>query len=185
LNEFFKQRKRSFFKRQRNVDKELKGAFLKIKKEFEEHLQAINENTNEIQSNYECLCEIEAKIDKLAERMDKIQLFLQSNSSFIAEDQKAFEIKPLTKTEQQVFMVLYALEDEKGMVSYADISRKTALSDDIISNYITSMIGKGIPILKKYINSRPFLKLDQEFKTLQAKENLLMIDPAQKELVNF
>ena len=68
LNEFFKQRKRSFFKRQRNVDKELKGAFLKIKKEFEEHLQAINENTNEIQSNYECLCEIEAKIDSAVDR---------------------------------------------------------------------------------------------------------------------
>ena len=185
FNDFFKHRKRSFFKRPKELDKNQKKLFSDIKIELEEHLQAINENTNEIQSNYEYLCEIDSKIDKLAERIDKIQLFLQSNLNFITDGITTFEVKPLTRTEKEIFMVLYALDDEKGIVGYTDIARKTGLTESLISNYIASMIEKGIPILKKYINNRPFLKLDQEFKTLQTKENILMIDPAQKELVNF
>ena len=185
FSDFFKQRKRYFFSRPKNIKQEIKEALKGIKFEFEEHLQAINENTNEIQSNYEYLCDIDSKLDKLTERIDKIQLFLQSNSNFIVDSEKVFEVRPLTRTEKEVFIVLYALEDENGVVSYIDIARKTGLQYILISNYITSMIEKGIPILKKYINNKPYLKLDQEFKTLQAKENLLMIDTAQKELVNF
>lgn len=185
FDDFFKKRKRSFYKKPKELDKQLKQTLSKINNEFEEHLQAINENTSEIQSNHEYLCEIDAKLDKLAERIDKIQLFLQSNSNFIIDGEKTFDVRPLTRTEQEIFMVLYALEDELGVVSYLDISRKTGLTQSLVSNYIVSMIEKGIPILKKYINNRPFLKLDQEFKTMQAKENLLMIDTAQKELVNF
>ena len=189
FTEFFKERKRYFFRKPKDLDKGLKADFSKIKKEvedqFEDHLQSINENTNEIQSNYEFMCELDAKIDKFAERIDKIQLFLQSNSNFIAEGEKTFDIRPLTKTEQEIFMVIYALEDEKGIVSYRDIALKTGLAESLVSNYIASIIEKGVPILKKYVNSRPFLKLDSEFKTLQAKENLLMIDTAQKELANF
>lgn len=185
FNDFFKERKRFFYKKPKELDRQLKQSLLKINNEFEEHLQAINENTGEIQSNHEYLCEIDAKLDKLSERVDKIQLFLQSNSNFIVDGEKTFNVRPLTRTEQEIFMVLYALEDELGLVSYSDISRKIGLTQGLISDYISSLIEKGIPILKKYINNRPFLKLDQEFKTLQAKENLLMIDPAQKELVNF
>lgn len=153
--------------------------------EFEEHLQAINENTSEIQSNYEYLSDIDNKMDKLAERLDKIQLFLQSNTNFFVESDKAFNVKPLTRTEKEIFMVVYALENETGVVSYRDISLKTGLTESLISNYIATLIEKGIPIRKKYINSCPFLKLDEDFKTLQAKENFLMIDTAQKELANF
>jgi len=185
FTEFFKQRKRYFFTRPKNVKQELKEDLSSVKAEFEEHLQAINENTNEIQSNYEYLCDIDGKLDKLSERIDKIQLFLKSNSSYVDEGEKIFEVRPLTRTEKEVFIVLYALEDEQGVVSYLDIARKTGLQYNLISNYITSMIEKGIPIMKRYIHNKPYLKLDQEFKTLQAKENLLMIDSAQKELMNF
>ena len=185
FTDFFKQRKRYFFSRQKSVQQEIKEALKGIKAEFEEHLQAINENTNEIQSNYEYLCDIDGKLDKLSERIDKIQLFLKSNSNFVFDSEKVFDVKPLTRTEKEIFIVLYALEDENGVVSYIDIARKTGLQYNLISNYITSMIEKGVPILKKYINNRPYLKLDQEFKVLQAKENILMIDTAQKELVSF
>lgn len=185
FDKFFNQRKRYFFKKPKSIIKELKEHLTNTNANFEEHLQAINENTNEIQSNYEYLCDVDAKLDKLAERIDKIQLFLKSNSNFVDEPGIEFDVKPLTRTEKEIFIVIYALEDENGIVSYIDIARKTGLQYSLISNYITSMIEKGVPILKKYINNRPYFKLDQEFKTLQAKENLLMIDTAQKELVNF
>ena len=46
----------------------LKGVFSDVKEELEDHLTAINENTNEISANYEYLCEIDSKMDKLNER---------------------------------------------------------------------------------------------------------------------
>ena len=44
--------------------------FVKIKQEFLEHLDSINQNTNEIQANYEYLKEFETKLEKLRERID-------------------------------------------------------------------------------------------------------------------
>lgn len=185
FSDFFKQRKRSFLKKEKIKGILPKKALNDIKKQFEEHLQAINENTNEIQSNYEYLNEIENKINKLTERLDQIQLFLQSNNNFVVDRIESFEIKPLTRNEQYVFLVLYALEDEKGFVSYNDITRKTGFAESLVRDYITSIIEKGVPIIKRYINNKAYLKLDKEFKRLQAKENILMIDTAQKELINF
>ncbi|GAF77674.1 unnamed protein product, partial [marine sediment metagenome] len=144
FSDFFKQRKRSFQKKEKNKDILPQKALKTIKKEFEEHLQAINENTNEIQSNYEYLSKIENKINKLTERLDQIQLFLQSNSNFIIDRIENFEIKPLTRNEQYVFLVLYALEDEKGIVSYLDIAKKTGFPESLVRDYMTSIIEKGV-----------------------------------------
>ena len=185
FSNFFKQRKRSFLKKDKNKDILPQKALKDVKKEFIEHLQAINENTNEIQSNYEYLSEVENKINKLTERVDQIQLFLQSNTNFAVDRIENFEIKPLKRNEQYVFLVLYALEDEKGSVTYTDIARKTGFTESLVMDYITSIIEKGVPIIKRYINNRAYLKLDKEFKRLQTKENILMIDTAQKELINF
>jgi len=128
--------------------------------------------------------ELDNKLEKLAERLERIELFLQTNSNFLVEE-KSFNIKPLTKTEQHIFLVIYALEDEKGLVPYSDISRKTGMPSYMVSEYLARLVEKGIPIIKKYLNNAPFIKLDPDFKRLQAKENILMIDTAQKELVNF
>ena len=54
--------------------------------------------------------ELNDKMEKLAERIERIELFFQANSNFIVEE-KSFDLKPLTKTEQHVFLVIYALED--------------------------------------------------------------------------
>jgi len=179
FNNFFRERRHYFSK-----DTSLKEGLNELKNELNEHLEAINENTNEVQLNYECMNELNDKMEKIAERLERIELFLQANSNFIVEE-KSFDIKPLTKTEQHVFLVIYALEDEKGLVSYSDISKKTGLASYLISEYIARLVEKGVPVIKKYVNNLPHLKLNPDFKRLQAKENLLMIDTAQKELINF
>ncbi|MDP7244838.1 MAG: hypothetical protein QF568_05830 [Flavobacteriales bacterium] len=184
FDEFFKQRKRYFSKKPNGINFELKEALKTIKKELDGHLEAINENTGEIQTSYECVNEVNDKLEKLAERIETIEIFLQKYSNFTAIE-KSFDIKPLTKTEQHVFLVIYALGGEKGLVSYADIIKKTALPGYVVSEYIARLIEKGIPLMKKYINNIPCIKLNPEFKRIQAKENILCIDPAQKELVNF
>jgi len=153
----------------------LRTEFTKIKQEFEEHLQAINENTNEIAANYEYTCELEGKLDKLSERVDQIQMYLESNSNIAFAKGNNFDVKRLNRMEQQVFLVIYTLEEEKGSLTYEDIARKLSISEQLASNYVTSLIEKGVPIMKRYINSKPYLKLDPEFKTLQTKENILQL----------
>ena len=184
FDKFFKQRKRYFSDKPKLFDFELKATLKNIKNELDEHLDAINENTSEIQTSYGCMNERHDKLEKLTERIEAIEIFLQEHGNFNAVE-KSFEIKPLTKTEQHVFLVIYALEDEKGLVSYADIIRKTGLSGYVVSEYIARLVEKGIPLMKKYLNNIPYIKLNPEFKRIQAKENILCIDTAQKELVNF
>jgi len=59
-----------------NIGVNVKSAFKTIREEFEDHLDAINENTNEIQANYEHMCELESKVEKVNARLDEIQLML-------------------------------------------------------------------------------------------------------------
>lgn len=185
FDDFFKDRKSYFSsKKPKGFDFELKEAVKNIKNELDGHLEAINENTGEIQTSYECINEVNGKLEKLAERIESIEMFLQKYTNFTVVE-KSFDVKPLTKTEQHVFLVIYALEDEKGLVSYADIIKKTGLPGYVLSEYISRLMEKGIPLVKKYINNIPFIKLNPEFKRIQAKENILCIDTAQKELVNF
>ena len=156
------------------LNKRLRGDFDKIRHEFEEHLQAINENTNEIASNFEYVSEIEAKLDRLSERVDNLQMFLESNSGkYIAK--RNFDVKRLSRKEQEVFLVVYTLEEEKGNLTYGDIAEKLGISEQLTASYITSLIEKGVPIIKKYFSTTPYFRLDPDFKTLQAKENILQL----------
>ena len=159
----------------RQLKKTLKAEFIKIKQEFEEHLQAINENTNEISANYEYISEIEKKLDKLSERVDMIQMYFESSSGVSVARKEDFDIKRLNRREQEVFLVIYTLEEEKGSLTYSDISNKLGISEELAGSYVTSIIEKGVPIMKRYINSKPYIRLDPDFKTLQAKENILQL----------
>ena len=149
--------------------------FAKIKHDLEEHLQAINENTNEISANYEYICEIEGKLDRLSERIDQIQMFLESNLNVPIYKKNNFDVKQLNRREQEVFLVVYTLEEEKNGVTYSDIASKLDISEQLAANYITSLIEKGVPVIKRYVNSKPLLRLDPRFKTLQVKENILQL----------
>ncbi len=153
----------------------LKRELAKIRHDLEEYLQAINENTNEIATNYEYICEIEGKLDKLSERVEQLQMFMESNLNISVVKQSNFDVKRLNRREQDVFLVIYTLEEEKGAVTYADIACKLNISEQLAANYVTSIIEKGVPIMKRYVNSRPHLRLDPRFKTLQAKENILQL----------
>ena len=157
------------------LNKTLRSEFTKIKHEFEEHLQAINENTNEISANYEYICELESKIDRLSARVDSIQMYIESGSSNFTAKRSEFDVKRLNRREQEVFLVIYTLEEEFGSVTYSDIAKRLDISEQLAGSYVTSMIEKGVPIIKRYINSKPHMKLDPEFKTLQAKENILQL----------
>jgi len=170
------EKKRGHYAQQfKEANNELHSAFSQIKEEFEDHLTAINENTNEIQANYECLNNIDQKLNKLAERMDKMEIFLQKQGLEV-EEKETFKPIKLSKREQEIFLILYTLEEIKGSVTYLDIAKKVCLTEDIVASYISNMVRKGVPITKKYIANQATLNLNKRFKALQAKENILGIE---------
>lgn len=147
-----------------------------FEEQFEDHLIAINENTSEILSVYECLSELDAKLEKMSERFEHVENFLQKLGLNIEQVERQYNIEPLTKKEKEIFLIIYTLSDSTGFVSYAEISKGTNLPEDLVCLYITGMMQKGIPFSKKYINNKAYIKLDDAFKERQAKENILKIE---------
>jgi len=154
----------------------LKFVFGQIKEEFEDHLEAINQNTDEIQSNYSYLCEIDSKINKLNERLDQIELFLKQKSGLKIQEKPVFNISQLTKREQELFLVLYTLDNLKDDITYKDLAKKAGLTEQIAMGYIDNLMRKGVPVTRKIINNKICLGLNPYFKRIQTKENILNLN---------
>ena len=98
------------------------------------------------------------------------------------------QINNLTTQEFLVFLTIYQLEDDfdRG-VSYQDLSLKLKLTTGCIRSYISGLIKKGVPILKKKINNRTvILTIHPDFRSLNLKERLTNLyyhkDPSQTRL---
>ncbi len=145
-------------------------SILKLKKEIQEelddHLTAINENSDEIAQHSEHLVELEEKFEKLKEKVDEIHYML---SKLVCEE--SYE---LNENEKRVFMVLYSIEHTP--LSFTDIAMRTNLTELAVKAYIFSMINKGIPIVEIKLGNQSYFKLERSFKEKQAKENILKIE---------
>jgi DNA repair ATPase RecN len=154
------------------IEKGIKTAFSRIKEEFDEHRLSINENTNEIQQNYQYLCELDQKIDTLSQRMDEICMGIGQlkNQNYKLSESRI--IQPLTLAEQELFLVLYA--KNKGL-TYAKLAQFINKTEKQINDMIISMIDKGIPIIKRFDENKISVEIEDDFKVAQAKENILNI----------
>ncbi len=141
----------------------MKSDFIKVKQQLEEHLTAINENTSEIQALFDYLQDMEHKMERLAQRLDQLQLGQEKQA-----DRKP--ITSLTQIEKKVFLALYT---EETPVSYKEVAVKTNLPLSLIPECVSSLCDKGIPFQRSFYNDTLFLKLDPRFKEMQAKENLV------------
>ena len=146
-------------------------SFEQIKEQFDDHLETINENTNEIQSNFEYMCDLDRKIDKLGERIDQIANLIREQRGEKTE-KKTFTIQPLSSKEKEVFYALYVLTEHRKHATYKDIARRACFTETLVASYITNLIEKGIPVTKKYANRKAYLSLNPEFREIQAKENI-------------
>lgn len=141
-----------------------------VKEELEDHLNAINENTDELQCHYDLLMQLTQKIEKLAERVDTLQTIITNEN---VEQQKEFTISPLTKKEKDVFQALYALAHEKEVVTYAELARRCCITEQLAAQYVTSIIAKGVPVWKKHVGKTVHLTLDPDFVLEQAENNVV------------
>lgn len=154
------------------LDKKLQASFAKIREEFEDHLDSINENTNEMQSIYEYACELDEKIEKLSSRVDEIHMMVRG---LIQEKVKQEGRIELTKNEKKIFMTLYTFGEESSL-SFADIARRTNLPELEVRRCLTSMLNKGLPLVEELVDEQIYFRINPEFKDLQAKENILDIE---------
>lgn len=153
------------------ANQDIKKDVEQIKEEFNEHLDSINENTNEIQANYTYLTDLDKRISKLNDKFDEMSMMLkqimEKNTFF---EDKNTKIKSLNPSEKKIFLILYTSEK---LLSYRNLAISSALTETLASQYITSMIEKGVPIVKQYNDGKPHIGLDSQFKELQAKKNLV------------
>jgi hypothetical protein len=140
----------------------LKEEFNKVRQALEEHLNSINDNSNEIQALFDYLQEMDAKFEKLCQRLDNLQLEATSKPL----------ISPLNKEERKVFLALYT---EETPLSFVEIAVKANLPKSIVPDCVSALTNKGIPLQRSFYNDRLFLKLDPNFKEMQAKENLINV----------
>ncbi len=160
------------------VDTKLKAAFAKVKQDFIEHLSAINENTSEIQALYDYLYSLDAKIEKISQRVESIQMSLG-----VFEEKKSIT---LNSQEKQIFLTLYT---EESPISHQEVALRSGLSEPEVREFSMSLTQKGIPILKSFCLGETKLKIPQQFKEKQAKENIINLSldsffPQQKSLIN-
>ena len=141
----------------------LKKIVQQIREEIDEHLNAINENTNEIQANYSYVQKLDGKIEQVMARLNRIEMLLE-------EQQPTHPVKPLSYAEKQVFLVLYT---EEQPLTYGDIAERTGYPEALVKHHVGDLIEKGIPVIKSYLNATPFMKIHPQFKEMQAKENVI------------
>jgi len=144
----------------------IRKAFRAVKNELDDHLDAINQSTAELQTNQGVLAELDAKIDKLSERLDELEMLVNPDR------ERFFNIK-LTPREQEVFMALYL---SKGL-SEPQIAKRLGFTEQMVSMYIFNLISKGVPVRKELLDEVVVFRLEPEFKDLQARRNVLEIDP--------
>ncbi len=132
----------------------------KIKQDLDEHLSAINDNSGEIQALFDYVQEVETKLDKLASRLDILQL---------SQPEKII-IQPLNLLEKKIFLILYT---EQHPLTFQEIANKAQIPSAIVPECISSLSQKGIPLKRSVFKNQFFLALEKNFKEMQAKENIV------------
>ena len=97
------------------------------------------------------------------------------------------QFEGLTKQEFLTFLTIYQLEEELEIVRFNDIAKRLKLSESCVRAYVTKLLEKNIPIVKKRINNRIInLSLLPEFRKLGLKKSLTNmyynLDPLQRHL---
>ncbi len=148
---------------------ELKDQLSSIREEFDDHLNAINDNTLEIQDNHERIAQLDSKIDALASKLENTYMMVNE----LMKRRSKFNKISLSDEEQKLFIAIYS-EDSK--VSFTALSRKLGLKRSTIRLCLESMKKKEVPLFVEKNGAETFTMLEAKFKELQTRENLIKID---------
>ena len=153
--------------------KELKLVFSKIKEELDDHLESINQNTLEIQSNFEYVSRLSSRIDKLSQKIESIEMMLKQNIALPKEEVSTVLI---TREEEEVLALLLDSSAKNSLVDYQQIANKLNISNLYSASLVSSLISKGIRIEKKHNAGMVLLELDRDFFENNMKYSILTLD---------
>ncbi len=149
-------------------EKRLRQAFGAVKEELDEHLDAINSNTEETLENRAMLLELSERLCKVQDALAGFQMRLEDPAF------GRFSRISLSLREQEVFLLLYTAA---GPIGYAELSRRLSLPSSHVQDLVFALIQKGVPVIKQRSpEGRFLLLLDIEFHELQARHNIVGID---------
>lgn len=155
----------------RTSGKIFQDILMSMRRELDEHREVINENTNEIQTNFQFLCELDKRIDVIQERIDELSLLVKGNPQI-----RKYTISPLSSREKAVFLSVLSLTESFSNVTYAQIGKQVGLSSTIIGSYISRMQDKGVPFVKKIHSGIIRVGIEKEFRETQIRKNLVGLE---------
>ena len=144
-----------------------------IKEEFDDHLNAINTNTLEIQDNYERILQLDNKMDIIASKLESTNMLLTE----LMKRKNKYNKTTLSDEEQKVFICIYS---EKSKISVTTLSRKLGLKRSTVRTILNSLKKKDIPLIDGISGADLTVTLENKFRELQATENLVKIDEKNK-----
>jgi len=163
---------------------ENKGLILNLKQEITELKE--NKNKMEVKSD---LKQENQVLEKSSNGNEGVYSFIHSLSKHSFTHIKDIDstFLRLRKQEFLIFLTIYQLEDDIGYVTYNELSKKVKLSDGCVRMYVSNILKKGLPIVKKKLNNRiTILSLSKEFRELNMKSRLIDLyhkaDPNQMRL---
>ncbi|MBD3209118.1 hypothetical protein GF367_01710 [Candidatus Woesearchaeota archaeon] len=154
--------KRGSFGRLSRVEQGVKDAFAKVRDELDMHLDTINENTVELRSVYDLLAGLEQKVEKLAERVDELQL-----------SRRRYAVDPLSLAEQEVFLLLYTASLP---VALPLLVERLGMSEQGVFRLVHSLSAKGVPVLEQVHDGVVSFALEVRFKEAQARQQVVPLD---------
>ena len=79
-----------------------------VREEFDDHREAINDNTAEIEANYELMCRLDSKLDKVSEGLEELKLtFARLVRAPNAHNNQPTQLQhiELTHMEKEIFLI--------------------------------------------------------------------------------
>lgn len=138
-----------------------------IREDLDEHLDSINQGTDEIKQNYEYLATVESKIDKLAERIERIEILLSPKAHMTTIE--------LSSREQEVFIIMYSSSEK---MTRKMLARRLGFTEEMVGGYLANIIAKGVPVLRQILDGEEHFFLDMRFREMQAKHKIVPLNEA-------
>jgi hypothetical protein len=149
------------------IEGRVKKSFSAVREEMEDHLVAINENTDELKNHADCMNEIDKKIELLNEKVESLHLTLmQVMGSSLNENEKK---------------ILHVLDTSLTFLSCKDIALSANVSELFVKAHLFSIICKGVPLKEKVIETQSYFALESAKK----KENLEICTVRNHQLAEF
>lgn len=129
--------------------------------ELNDYRETINQHEEELRELY-------AVLENLKDRQDEQQL-LMGNTRLLGMN------LDLSNLERRILILLYSSD---LLLTARDIAVRIKIPEPMVIDYLETLSQKGIPLLKQQsLNNQIYYALDSRFKTMQAKQNFLRINP--------